>query len=138
MDFLIGAAVTITAYIITQKIVRNQFETKQLADVKYSQSHIYEIVKPYLEFAQAFDVPENTQAANYIKNAYMKVMIVKNRAYWIKNNTLFTAEVINGQVQKETAKEVDTMSMDKVQLNEMIFIVEKLREESDDNRGSGK
>jgi hypothetical protein len=138
MEFLIGAAVTMISYIITQKIVRNKFERQQIVDIKYSQSHIYQIVKPYLEFAQAFDVPENTQAANYIKNAYMKVMIVKNKAYWIKDNTFFTAEVVNGQVQKETAKEVDTMTMNKVELNEMLFIVEKLRGGSDDYRGSGK
>jgi len=138
VEFLIGAAVTMIAYMITQKVVRNTFETKKLADLKYSQSHIYEIVKPYLQFAEAFAIPENTQAVNYIRNAYMKVMIVKDRAYWIKNNTFFTAKVLNGQVQKETAQQVDTMSMDAIQLKEMIFIVEKLREESDDNRGPGK
>jgi hypothetical protein len=45
---------------------------------------------------------------------------------------------VDGKVQKETQKEVDTMSMDKVELKEMLFIVEKLREDSDDNWGSGQ
>ena len=138
MEYLIGAAITIISYIVTQRIIRNSFSEEKNIELRYSQSHIYEIVKPYLEFSDFGLAPENTQSVNYLKQAYMKVMIVKNKAYWIKNNTFFTADVANGQVQKETAKEVDTMSMDKVELNEMLFIVEKLREESDDNRGSGK
>ena len=138
MEYLVGAAITMAVYVITQRVVRNNFQEKNSITVRYSQSHIYEIVKPYLEFSDLVFAPENTQATNYLKQTYMKVMIVKNRAYWIKNNTFFTADVVDGQVQKETAKEVDTMSMDKVELNEMLFIVEKLREESDDNRGSGK
>ena len=57
-----------------------------------------------------------------------RVLIIDNEAYWIKNNTVFMAEVINGEVEKETTREVDTMAMDKVQLKKMIFIVEKLKE----------
>jgi hypothetical protein len=41
----------------------------------------------------------------------MKVMVVSNKAYWIKNNALYVADVVEGEVQKETTKEVDTMSM---------------------------
>ncbi len=138
MEFLIGSAVTMIVYVITQRIVRKSFGEEKKTDLKYSQSHIYSIVKPYLEFSDFGLAPENTQSVKYLKQAYMKVMIVKNKAYWIKNNTFYTAEVVGGQVQKETTKEVDTMAMSKVELGEMLFIVEKLREESDDNRGSGK
>ena len=138
MEYLIGATIAIVSYMVAQRFVRSSFEKEKPALLRYSQTHIYEIVKPYLEFSYLSVAPENTQATNYLKEAYMKVMIVKNKAYWIKDNTFFTADVANGQVQKETAKEVDTMSMNKVELNEMLFIVEKLREESDDNRSSGK
>jgi len=48
------------------------------------------------------------------------------------------ADIVDGQVDKSNSQEVDTMSMDKVQLDEMMFIVEKLREGEDDSRGSGK
>jgi hypothetical protein len=68
----------------------------------------------------------------------MKIMIVKDRAYWIKDNTFYVATVVDGQVNKETAKEVDTMAMSKVELDEMMFIVEKLREDNNDSRGPGK
>ncbi len=138
MEYLVGAAITMIVYVITQKIVRDSLKEDKSPELRYSQSHIYEIVKPYLEFSDFGLAPENTQSTNYLKQTYMKVIIVKNRAYWIKNNTFYTAEVLSGQVQKETTKEVDTMAMDKIELNEMLFIVEKLREGSNDNWGSGK
>jgi len=47
-------------------------------------------------------------------------------------------DVVEGEVVKENAKQVDTMAMDKVELKEIMFIVEKLREDDDDNWSSGK
>jgi hypothetical protein len=138
MEYLVGAAITMIAYIITQKIVRNNYRDEKQIELRYSQSHIYDILRPHLEFSSFGVAPENTQSVSYLKQAYMKVMVVRDRAYWIKDNTFYTAHAPNGQVQKETTKEVDTMAMSKVELNEMLFIIEKLREESDDNRGSGK
>lgn len=139
MDFLIGAVVTIMAYAVSQRIVRKNISKQEtLATINYSQSHIYDLMRPFLEFAEVFEPDVPRQSNNYLKNAYMKVMVVSNKAYWIKNNTFYVADVIEGEVKKETTKEVDTMSMDKVELNEMLFIVEKLREENDDYRGSGK
>lgn len=138
MEFLIGAVVTMSVYIIAHRLAKKDSESLNKITVTYSQSHVYGLMKPYLEFEPFVSAPPTTQSTSYLNNAYMKVMIVKNKAYWIKNNTFFSAEVINGQVQKETTKEVDTMSMNKVELDEMLFIVEKLREGNDDNRSSGK
>jgi hypothetical protein len=139
VDFLIGSIVTIIAYAVSQRIVSKHISKQEaLGTINYSQSHIYDLMRPFLEFTEVFEPDAPRQSLNYIKNAYMKVMVVSDKAYWIKNNTFYVAEVVEGEVRKETTKEVDTMSMDKVELNEMLFIVEKLREENDDYRGSGK
>jgi len=139
VDFLIGAIVTIIAYSVSQRIIRKTLPKDEgISTINYSQSHIYDLMRPFLEFADVVSLDAPTQSINYLKNAYMKVMVVNSKAYWIKNNTFYVADVVEGEVKKETTKEVDTMAMDKVELNEMLFIVEKLREESDDNRSSGK
>lgn len=138
MDFLIGAVVTIIVYAISQKIVFRKINLESVGSINYSQSHIYDLMRPFLDFAELVEPETPKQSSNYLKNAYLKVMVVSNKAYWIKNNALYVADVTEGEVQKETTKEVDTMSMSRVELNEMIFIVEKLREENDDYRGSGK
>jgi hypothetical protein len=139
VDFLIGAIVTMFAYSISQRIIRKTLpKDENISVINYSQSHIYDLMRPFLEFADVVSSNVPTQSINYLNNAYMKVMVVNSKAYWIKNNTFYVADVVEGEVKKETTKEVDTMAMDRVELNEMLFIVEKLREESDDNRGSGK
>ncbi len=61
-----------------------------------------------------------------------------DQAYWIKDNTFYTADMVQGTVDKETTRIVDTMTMNKVQLDKMIFIIDRLREEAFDDRwGSG-
>jgi hypothetical protein len=65
-------------------------------------------------------------------------MFLDGRAYWIKDNQFYCADLVNGNVDQETAKPVDTMGMDKVQLDKMFFIVQKLTEgKADDRRSSG-
>jgi hypothetical protein len=64
-----------------------------------------------------------------------------DKAYWIKNNTVFVSEIIDGDlssISESTAKVVDMMALDKVELDKMVFIVETLTEGlTNDSSGSG-
>ena len=81
----------------------------------------------------------STQSTNYQDESYIKVVISENRAYWIKENTFYMANVVNGMVDKETTQKVDTMSMSDVELKKMLVIVETLRESgNNDSSGTGK
>jgi len=137
MEYLIGAIVAIGSYIVLMKYANTLKVEEDSYAVTYSQSYIYEMIKPAMQATTNMmpDVPH--QSTNYLKNVYMKIMVVKNKAYWIKDNRFIVADIVDGEVQKENAKEVDTMNMDKVELDEMLFIVEKLREGEDDSRSAG-
>lgn len=68
----------------------------------------------------------------------IRVIIFDNNAYWIKDNIFYKAPLVNELIDKESAEQVDTIHMDKVQLDKMLFIMDKLREGiNDDSRGSG-
>ncbi len=68
----------------------------------------------------------------------IRVIIFDNSAYWIKDNMFYKAPLVNELIDKESAEQVDTMGMDKVQLDKMLFIMDRLREGiNDDSRGSG-
>ena len=139
MEYFVGAAITIIVYVITNRIIKNDLsEDHNILKISYSQSNIYEMTAPYLDLLPPMEDLVNRQSSNFLKNFYMKVMVVKDKAYWIKDNIFYMSDVIEGEVVKENSRKVDTMSMDKVELKEMMFIVEKLREDSDDNWGSGK
>ena len=139
MEYFVGAAITMIVYIITNRIVRKDFQEDQdVLKMSYNQSYIYEMTAPYLDLLPPMEESVKRQSSSFLKNSYMKVMVVKNKAYWIKDNTFYVTDVVEGEVVKENAKQVDTMAMDKVELKEIMFIVEKLREDDDDNWSSGK
>ena len=79
-----------------------------------------------------------TQSRKYHEKMNIKVIIVDENAYWVKDNIFYTAPMINEHIDNDMAREVDTISMDKVQLEQMLFIMDKLREGIDnDSRSSG-
>ncbi len=65
----------------------------------------------------------------------MRVIIIEGNAYWIVDQTLYTAKIIDGSVDNETTKKVDTMTMDDVQLEKTQFIVQKLTEGKGNDSG---
>lgn len=111
----------------------------ELKPIRYSQSHIHSIVKPFLPPNKTIKKFTKSQSINHEKNHNIKVIIMDNIAYWIKDNTFYKASLSqDGMVDKETTQIVDTINMDGVQLDKMIFIIDKLREGFyDDSGGSG-
>lgn len=80
--------------------------------------------------------PFVSQATKHLDSKHLRVFIDFDKAYWIKNNRLYSADVIDGIIIQETEKEVDTMTVNKVELNKLTFIVEKLTEGLDNDSSS--
>lgn len=79
-----------------------------------------------------------TQSKIHHDKTNVKVIILDNQAYWIKNNIFYKAPLVDQLIDKDSAEEVDTINMDRVQLDKMLFIMDRLREGiNDDSRGSG-
>jgi hypothetical protein len=79
-----------------------------------------------------------TQSKMHYDKTNVKVIILDNQAYWIKDNIFYRAPIDGQSIDKESAEQVDTIHMDKVQLDKMLFIMDKLREGiNDESRGSG-
>lgn len=139
MEYFVGAAITMFVYTLTNWIIRKQVaEKSSIGRISYSQSHVYSLMAPYLDLAPPMEDSVPRQSKNFLKNVYTRIMVVNNKAYWIKDNAVYVADVVDGEVLKEGAHAVDTMSMNKVELDQMMFIVEKLREDNNDNRSTGK
>lgn len=138
MEYFVGAVITVIAFAVVNLLLnKNKVEDDSLK-ITYSQSHVYELMRPFIQMVGPIEEDVKRQSTNYLKNVYMRIMIVKDKAYWIKDNAFYVADVVDGEVTKENARVVDTMNMDKVELDEMLFIVEKLREDDNDSRGSGQ
>lgn len=138
MEYIIGfLSAIVLIYFFIQIQDRYDVLKERVKFVKSSQSRNH-LLLSHFEGIKKKPKNINRQSFNHDKNINIKVIIMDNQAYWIKDNTFYTADMIHGNVDKETTREVDTMTMNKVQLDKMIFIIDRLREEAFDDRwGSG-
>lgn len=139
MDYNIGIALILfisgISYFVINKIMMNKYNN--LKNVKLSQSYIHSLISPYIPKIDD-DLPFFAgQVNNDDDRDSIKVIIIDNSAYWIKDNTFYTAFVDDsGMVDKDTTRVVDTMTMDTVELDKMLFIMDRLREGLTNDSGS--
>jgi hypothetical protein len=135
MNNLLGAlSLTVPLLLIIGYVVF--FRNREVYEPMMTQSMLhnqYSMQKKYIE-----KVNRKSQSKTRKARENVKVIIVEDTAYWIQDNAFYTAPMINNLISKDSAIQVDTIHMDKVQLDKMLFIMDKLREGiSDDSRGSG-
>jgi hypothetical protein len=141
MEYLLGSLLTIFAMLFANKLLNKQIKSVPVTQIVYRQSIIHDILRPFLptnnELSQKSHV--KTQSKIHSSQNSLRVLFSEDKAYWIKDNIFYTADLLNGLVDEETTTRVDIMGMNEVQLKEMSFIVDKLTEGIDDeNRYSGK
>ena len=80
----------------------------------------------------------NTQASNFFDKKHSRVFVLEETAYWIQDNALYCADFVDGEVDQETKKRVDTFALDDVQLRKMSLVVDTLTEGiNNEDRGPG-
>ena len=140
MEYLIGSVVTLVV-VLTLSAVYSRYrpELSRGITVRYSQSHVHELVAPFYPTNSELAKPLQSQAKRNYDKRHIRILSWEGKAYWIKDNIFYVADIVNGDVDDATATQVDTMAMDKVQLDKMMFIVGKLTEGlSDDYWNSRK
>jgi hypothetical protein len=139
MEYFIGSIATLISLWVFSVVVKK--ETKQIKPIKISrtQSYSYEIIKPVLPILELLkQEPMDTQASRHAEKSTVKVLLVGSSVYWIAQNSLYTANFIDGKIDEESTKMVDTMALDDVQLDKIIFIVDTLtKEDSNDSSNPG-
>jgi hypothetical protein len=138
MEYFLGSLVTLIILVVLEKAIRNNpINHKPL---KHSQSYIHQVFYGHLLASQHLP-PLETQATKHLLSSHKetRVVIHDNEAFWILSNTLFTARLNHGEIDRDSTKIVDTMALDKVELNKLMIIVEKLTEglTENDNRNPG-
>jgi hypothetical protein len=138
MEYLLGSFTTFTLLIFFSMLFKNSINKNSINknNVKYSQSHIFMHIKPLLPDMSNFKKIKNTQSLDYERKINVKIIILDNYAYWIKENQFYKAEMVNNLIDPDTTTTVDTIGMDSIQLDKMLFIMDKLREGLDNDSGS--
>jgi hypothetical protein len=134
-EYFIGFLVAIAMLVLLRFLVPRLIRNNPIKKIRYSQSHIHDIIRYYLPDSMFLPLSRSRQSFNHEKSINLKVLFFEKEAYWIKENALFIAEQEDGIVKEDTAKRVDTMGMDRVQLEKLIYIVDVLNEGNENDRG---
>jgi|SaaInl59LU_5_DNA_1037362.scaffolds.fasta_scaffold03729_6 hypothetical protein len=131
MEYVIGALTALSAVLITYNFFKFNIDSIKRIDVQYTQSYKFDVLKPWGVMAAKIQKKPVGQSFDYLEKHSTKVVLTEDTAYWIKNDALLAAEIVNGKIIEETTKTVDTMSMSNVELDTIAFIVETLTKGQD-------
>jgi hypothetical protein len=138
MEYFIGSVITLIVISLTGFLARKVVVSEPKIQIKNSQSYYFTLLNRFLVAEQIARVGKPSQMRKHIDKLYTKILMVKGYAYWIKDNKLFKAEIVDNEVNEDNATEVDIMSMNEVELKEILLIVDKLKEDSyNDNWNAG-
>jgi hypothetical protein len=136
MIALIAISLTLIAAcsIIIVAVKKNK---KHFAKVVYTQSDIHMIVKHFVP-KDLFDKPKRpSQARKHLKNNSVRVLMIEDHAYWVHDNMFYVADTLDGLVNPETVRPIDTNNMSNRDIDKMLFILDSLKNgNSDDSSGA--
>jgi hypothetical protein len=136
MEYFAGSIVTLVTMYIVAKLVNHPKNNLKPVKTNFSQSRQYELVADLVPTTLL--KPLITQSMKHEQSQYIRIFFVNDDAYWIEDHRVYTAKFQNGIVDKENKKTVDMTTIDKVELEKMIFVVERLTEGlSNDSGNSG-
>jgi hypothetical protein len=138
MEYFLGSVLTMIAMFITTRLI--SFEKKNIKDnpFRYSQSHIHEIISPLIPDLVFPKKEILRQSGKQEERTNIKVVIFDNKAYFVKDGTFYCAEMHGTEIDGANATLVDTMGMDKVQLDKMLFIMDQLRDGKKNDSGDSR
>jgi hypothetical protein len=129
MEYLIGSFATIITVLMSRLLFKKKKNRKVRIEVRESQSMIFEMIKDSGVVYDLLHPKINTQATEHHEKNLIRIIFVESQAYWIRSNVFYTADLDEmGLIDFDSTRAVDTMTMSKVQLDKMSFIVEKLTE----------
>jgi hypothetical protein len=138
MEYFLGSAITMLAMYVTTRLIAYNKLYKRVDIPRYSQSHIHMLILPLLPEIRKYKKKTITQSSKHEERTNVKVVIMDNKAYFIKNGTFYCADMHGTEIDGANATSVDTMAMDKVQLDKMLFIMDQLRDGSRDDSGDSR
>ena len=109
---------------------------KPFSRTLHKQSDTHRLMKLFFSMPISNNQQNLSQLTKHKEKGMIKVIVLGNEAYWISNHIFYVAEAVNGEVQRHTAKPIDTSTLSKSDLDKMLFILDSLRDGKRDDRGS--
>jgi hypothetical protein len=135
MEYFLGSVITMVAMFVATRLISSEKTVIRENPFRYSQSHIHEIVSPLVPHLREYKKVIPRQSTKQEEKTNIKVVIFDNKAYFVKDGTFYCAEMHGTEIDGANATLVDTMGMDKIQLDKMLFIMDQLRDGKKNDSG---
>lgn len=135
MEYFLGSVITMVAMFFATKLISSEKNVIKENPFRYSQSHIHEIISPLVPNLRQYKKIIKRQSNNQEEKTNIKVIIFDNKAYFVKDGTFYCADMNGTEIDGANATLVDTMGMDRVQLDKMLFIMDQLRDGKKNDSG---
>lgn len=134
MEYLLGlifGSLLATAFFYINKTI---FYKEKPARPMISQSRTYAMLAPFM-LKIVLPPTLDTQSTRFYDKNRVRILYTQDFAYWIENNAVYRAKLENEMLVENSEEKLDIMSMSEVELEEITFIIEKLTEGINDDRG---
>jgi hypothetical protein len=138
MEYFLGSAITMIAMFITTRLILPRKLNAKVNNFRYSQSHIHTLIMPLIPDIKSYKKKIITQSSKHDERVNIKVVIFDNKAYFVKDGSFYSADMDGNFIDRQTATVVDTIGMDKVQLDKMLFIMDQLRDGKKNDSGDSR
>jgi bacterioferritin (cytochrome b1) len=128
MEYVLGSVITLAILLISSKLFRKELTKDVRVRVLFNQTRKYELIRHTLPFLPIERKKVVTQSVKHNQSVTTRILFIDGKAYWLESGVLQEAEMLDGNLDRETQKVVDIISMDDVELKKMVFVVEKLTE----------
>jgi hypothetical protein len=135
MEYFVGSLLTLITMSVVARLVKSPKNNIKSIKTRFNQSRQHELVKDYLPHIKK---KLKTQATADFNKKHTRIIFVGENAYWIEKDGLHKARFADGKIDEENKMRVDIMAMDKVELDMMAFIVDKLTEGLTDDSGNSR
>jgi hypothetical protein len=130
---VLGLTIPLAWFII--KLIKKK-SRKNFSKTLYRQSDIHKLLKYFFSIPLSNNQKPLSQLTKHKEKSMIKVIVLGNQAYWVSNNTFYVADAVNGEIQRHTAKPVDTNGLSKTELSKMLFILDNLKNGNKNDSGS--
>lgn len=121
----------VLTFVFSLSIIRYSKKLREAGfySIMKSQSTIHNIIKDVIPKLNKPSTEIKSQSRNYMSERMIKVVAIEGKAYWVKDNIFFAANMINGKVDPSSTHEINTLDMSKNDIDKMLFILDKLKDD---------
>lgn len=120
------AASILTAIVIVAILSKKR--TIKLKKIGFRQSTLHMIIKDILPTNQEFKQKTVTQSKLHMEKSTIRVIKTSdNKVYWVDNNNFLCADIVDGEFDKDLGKPIDTSSLSKEEVNDLLYILDNLK-----------